>query len=76
MSLEIRNLVPSRMITMRRVPSAAKTRALVPRVPLGSITTRAGFGPETRRTVSCGSSARTVPAPTMTASTRERRRCK
>ena len=35
MSFEIRNRVPSRVITMRRVPSAAKTRALVPRVPRG-----------------------------------------
>ena len=44
--------------------------------PLGSMTTRAGLGPVTRRTVSCGSSAMAVPTPTTTASTSARSRCR
>ena len=44
--------------------------------PFGSSTTRAGCGPATRRTVSCGSSASAVPTPMTTASTSARSRCK
>ena len=44
--------------------------------PRGSMMTRLGCGPATRRTVSSGSSAMMVPMPTTTASTHDRSRCK
>ena len=57
---------------LRRVPSAVRTRASGGSRPRGSSTMRAGLGPATRRTVSCGSSATAVPMPTKTPSTSAR----
>ena len=65
-----------RRMVMRRTPSSAHICAEAGSLPRGSITTRAGLGPATRRTVNSGSSATAVPTPTTTASTRARRRCR
>ena len=62
--------------TRRRAPSAASTCASSGSRPRGSITTRAGLGPSTRRTVSRGSSASAVRTPTTTASASARQRCR
>ena len=61
-------------MTRRRTPSGRRTRASSGRRPRGSITTRAGLGPCTRRTVRRGSSPRTVRTPTTTASASARQR--
>ena len=55
--------------------AVASTLAPGGRVPSCVTTTRTGSRPAASRTVSSGSSRRTVPAPTMTASTRERSSC-
>src|SRR5215475_2392687 len=68
--------VPSDVMIRRRTPSSVSALAVAGSRPFGSITTRAGLGPSTSRTVSCGSSASTVPIPTTTASTSERNLCK
>ncbi|MCW5634349.1 MAG: glycosyltransferase [Rubrivivax sp.] len=54
---------------------SCSTRAVSGTRCIGSSTTRVACGPGTRRVVSRGSSAATVPAPTTTASQRARRRC-
>ena len=66
----------SSVTTSRRTPSRRKKLRAGWQPAAGSITTRAGCGPATRRTVSCGSSASAVPTPTTTASTRARSRCR
>ena len=60
--------------TRRRTPSGRSTRASSGRRPRGSITTRAGLGPSTRRTVRRGSSPSAVRTPTTTASASARQR--
>ena len=63
-------------LTVRRVEGPHPARAVLD--PNGRLlaTARAGCGPSTRRTVSCGSSATAVPAPTSTTSTSARMRCR
>ena len=63
------------VVTIVVAASSPRTRASSGVRNALSRTTRAGEAPGTMRTVSCGSSARTVPTPTMTASHAARRAC-